>query len=191
MLERTFVMVKPDGVQRGLVGDIITRFEKVGLKMVGMKLMHATEKQANDHYVLTDEWVEKVGNNTRDSFKKRGIECKETNEEIAKGIHDGLKSYLRENPVVAIVFEGYHAIDIGRKIVGITESRTADMGTVRGDYSLDSYDLSTDLKRAIRNVVHASGDKADAEKEIALWFNGEDLYDYEKHDWNVMIKHKK
>ena len=115
------------------------------------------------------------------------IDITETDEEIAKGIHDGLKNYLREGPVVAMIFEGYHAIDIGRKIVGPTESRTAPVGTIRGDYSLDSYDLSSEQKRAVRNVIHASGDADDAKKEIELWFDKKDIYDYHKHDWSVMF----
>ncbi|MCK5062864.1 MAG: nucleoside-diphosphate kinase, partial [Candidatus Aenigmarchaeota archaeon] len=142
MLEKTFIMVKHDGVQRGLVGEIISRFEKVGLKLIALKMLTPTEDLADRHYVLTEAWVEKLGTNTRKAFEKKGINIKETNEQIAKRVHGWLKGYLREGPVVAMAFEGYHAIEIGRKIVGPAEAKSAPLGTIRGDFTVDSYDMA-------------------------------------------------
>lgn len=191
MLEKTFIMVKHDGVQRSLVGEIISRFEKVGLKLIGLKMLQPTEEQANKHYLLTKEWIEKLGSNTRKAFEKKGITVKETNEQIAKRVHGWLKDYLKEGPVVALAFEGYHAIDIGRKIVGPAEARSAPIGTIRGDYALDSYAMADKLKRPVRNIIHASGNDAEAENEIGVWFSKNELFDYTKHDWDLMYKHNK
>ncbi len=191
MIEKTFIMVKHDGVQRGLVGNIISRFEKVGLKLIGLKMLHPTEEQANKHYVMTKDWIDKLGNNTRKAFEKKGIKVTETNEQIAKRVHGWLKDYLREGPVVAIAFEGYHAIEIGRKIVGPAEARSAPLGTVRGDYTVDSYAMADKLQRPVRNIIHASGNTDEAENEISVWFNKSELFAYTKHDWELMYKHEK
>ena len=186
MKEKTVILVKHDGVQRGLIGEIIKRFEQRGLKIAGMKLVHSTRDLAKKHYVMTPEWIEKLGNNTRKAAEKQGIEMKETNEEIAKRVQGWLMDYLCEGPVVAILFEGYHAIEIGRKIVGHAEARQAEVGTIRGDYSTESYFLADNLKRPLKNLVHASGNDAEAENEAKLWFGEDEIYDYELHRWSVM-----
>ncbi len=191
MFEKTFIMVKHDGVQRGLVGEIISRFEKVGLKLIALKMLSPTEDLANRHYVLTEAWIEKLGTNTRKAFEKRGIKVKETNEQIATRVHGWLKDYLREGPVVAMAFEGYHAIEIGRKIVGPAEAKSAPLGTIRGDFTVDSYDMADHFQRPVRNLIHASGNTEEADNEIKVWFSKDEICDYKKHDWNLMYKHEK
>ena len=191
MFEKTFIMVKHDGVQRGLVGEIISRFEKVGLKLIALKMLTPTEDLANRHYVLTEAWIEKLGTNTRKAFEKRGIKVKETNEQIATRVHGWLKDYLREGPVVAMAFEGYHAIEIGRKIVGPAEAKSAPLGTIRGDFTVDSYDMADHFQRPVRNLIHASGNTEEADNEINVWFSKDEICDYKKHDWNLMYKHEK
>ncbi|RLJ03421.1 MAG: nucleoside-diphosphate kinase [Candidatus Aenigmatarchaeota archaeon] len=186
MLERTFVAVKHDGVQRGLIGEIIKRFEQRGLKLVGIKMVHPTEEQALNHYRLTDEWMKKLAEKTREAFRKKGIELKESDREIAERVRRWLVDYLREGPIVAMVWEGYHAIEIGRKIVGDTNPFSAPPGTIRGDFTVDSYEIADARGRPVRNIVHASGSKEEAENEINLWFSIDELFDWERHDWRVM-----
>jgi len=186
MREHTLILVKHDGVQRGIVGEIVTRFERVGLKIAGMKLIHPSEDLADKHYVLTPAFIEKLGNNTRKANEANGRPNNETNEQIATRVKGWNKKYLTEGPIVAILFEGYHAIEIGRKLVGPAEARQAPIGTIRGDYTLESYEMADDLERPIRNIIHASGNKEEAENEIKLWFKDEEVYDYELQKWKVM-----
>ena len=187
-MERTLILIKHDGVQRGLTGEIIKRFEQKGLKIAGMKMVQPTKETADKHYVITPEWTKKLGENTRKSAEKKGIKVKETDEEIAKRIHSWNSEYLQEGPVIAIVFEGYHAIEIGRKLIGNTEARKAEIGTIRGDFSVDSYAVAEDKKRSVRNLIHASEDKTQSDNEINLWFKKEELYDYTKKEWEIMHK---
>jgi nucleoside-diphosphate kinase len=147
--ERTFVAIKPDGVQRSLIGEVITRFEKVGLKLVGLKMLVADETHIDKHYSQLDE-------------KIRGY----------------LVKYMTSGPVVAMVWEGAHAVKLVRKIVGSTEPHTSDVGTLRGDYVLDSYAMADADSRAVRNLIHASGNVEEAEVEINHWFKPEEVINY-------------
>ncbi|MEM2873981.1 MAG: nucleoside-diphosphate kinase [Candidatus Nanoarchaeia archaeon] len=170
MEQETLVLIKPDGVARGLVGEIISRFERAGLQITGLKLVKATEEQADAHYILSDEWVKSLAAKTRESYAKRGIELKETDYEIAKKVQTNLKRMLLAGPIVAMVVKGNCAIEIVRKLVGSTEPKSAAAGTIRGDYSTDSYDLADSEERAIWNLVHASSSEEEAKREIAVWF---------------------
>lgn len=187
-MERTLILVKHDGVQRGLVGEIIKRFEQKGLKITGMKMIQATKDTADKHYAITPEWTKKLGENTRKSAEKNGKKVTETDEEIAKRIHSQNSEYLTEGPVIAIVFEGHHAIEIGRKLIGSTEARKADIGTIRGDFTVDSYDLANKKKRSVRNLIHASEDEKQADREVKLWFAKKELHEYTKKEWEIMYK---
>lgn len=186
MMEKTIIIVKHDGVQRGLVGDIIKRFEQRGLRLAGIKMNHATKKMAEQQYKVTPEAIEKTGGNTIKAYKAKGIDFKETKKQITERVFKWLRDYLTEGPVVVMLWEGYHAIEIGRKIVGHAEPRQAELGTIRGDYALESYELADSKKRPLRNIIHASGNKQEAENELKLWFNKEEIYDWEKHDWKVI-----
>ncbi len=177
--ERTLVMVKPDGVQRSLIGEVIKRYEQVGLKLVGMKIVVPTAQRVEDHYMVNPDFKTNVGTKTIESYKKKGeTPPTENPEEQGEFVLDGLKKYMVSGPVVVMCWEGVHAIEVIRKITGGTEPRTSDVGTIRGDYVLDSYQLADTDKRAVRNLIHASGDATEAEKEIALWFAADELVDY-------------
>ena len=183
MIDRTLILVKPDGVKRGLVGEILIRFEKAGLKVVGLKMVYVEREFALKHYPVTDEWYRKVGSNTLDDSKKYGISAKEvmgTEDpvEIGKKVHGWNVDFLTSGPIVAIVLEGVHAVEMGRKLVGTTVPNLANPGTIRGDFSTSSA-LSANVRNgAIPNLVHASGNKEEAKVEISLWFKPEELHSY-------------
>ena len=178
MIEQTLVLVKHDGVARSLVGEIIKRFETLGLKLCALKMAWADEKLAENHYKATKEWIKSVAEKTRKGFAERGINLKESDEEIAERIRKWNKQYLREGPIVAIVLEGPHAIELIRKLVGHTEPRQALPGTIRGDFGYESYALGDYKQRPIRNLVHASSSKEEATREIGLWFRKDEIHSY-------------
>lgn len=191
--ERTLVVIKPDGVKRGLVGEVLSRLEKSGMKVIGLKMIRVTEAFARHHFPGTDEWIKGMGEKTLENYKKYSIDpMKEmgTNDplEIGKKIFEwNIDAYLA-GPVVAIALEGNHAIDNVRMIVGATIPAFAPPGTIRGDYSTDSAALANIEKRAIKNVVHASGQIDEGEKEVSYWFGAEDLHEYRRADEEVMFK---
>ncbi len=159
MVEKTLVLVKPDGVQRGIVGEVVSRFEKVGLKIVAMKMVQVDKDFAKQHYA----------------------------EHVEKPFYPGLESIITMGPVVAMALEGVDAIELVRKMVGATEPKSAAPGTIRGDLSHVSYSYADNKGIGIKNVVHASADKGDAEKELGLWFDDEEIYDYRNvHDAHTL-----
>ncbi len=186
MIEKTLILIKPDGVQRGLVGEIIKRFEQKGLKISGIKMVLPNQKQLGEHYAADDIWFESVGKKTREKFSEKGIDMKETNKEIGQRIRNWNMESLSKSPIVAIIFEGYHAVEIGRKIVGPTEPRSAPPGTIRGDFSVESFALADTKSRTTKNLVHASGSTTESEKEIQIWFNKDEIFDYKKEDWQIL-----
>jgi len=183
--ERTFCMIKPDGVYRSLIGEIISRFEKAGLKVVAMKMLVPTRELAAQHYPTSDEaWVQNIGNNTFAGFEGiEGVTVKEVmgtedKYEIGKIVSDGLVEFLCSGPVVAMVVEGVQAIQMVRKLLGSTLPFMAAVGTIRGDYSIDNPIIANAQIRPIHNLAHASGNATEAEHEIALWFKKDEVYDY-------------
>ncbi len=185
MIERTLVLMKPDAVQRAIVGKILERFENVGLKIIGIKMVWADEKLLRKHYVV-ENFIKTTVPKTREAYAKKGIELKESDREIAERIQKMLVDFLREGPVIALVLDGPHAVEITRKLVGGTEPRTALPGTIRGDFFIDSYFISDKKGRPLRNLIHASGNKEEADYEVALWFTKEELFDWESvHDRHV------
>ncbi len=183
--ERTFCMIKPDGVYRSLIGEIVGRFERAGLKVVAMKMIVPTRELAEKHYPTSDEsWVTNIGNNTYISFENmEGITIKEVmgtedKYEIGKLVSNGLVDFLCSGPVVAMVVEGVQAIQMVRKLIGSTLPFMAPVGTVRGDYSIDNPIIANAQIRPIHNLLHASGNAGEAEHEIALWFDKSEVYDY-------------
>lgn len=177
--ERTLVVVKPDGIQRSLVGEIVKRYEQSGLKLVGMKMLVPTEELVDKHYLLDPEWRVKTGMKTIESYKAKGkTPPSEDPLEITDVILRNLKRYMTKGPVVAMVWEGIHAAAIVKKITGGTEPLTSAMGTIRGDYTIDSYEIADIDKRAVRNLVHCSGNAAEAAQEVPLWFSPEELTNY-------------
>jgi nucleoside-diphosphate kinase len=177
--ERSLVILKPDGVQRGLIGEVISRFEKVGLKVIGAKMAWPTKEQSFNHYsVGGDEARIFTGTKTIEAYEKKGVKLNETPLDIGKRIQAMLVDYLSSGPVFCIAVEGMLCIKVVRKIVGGTEPYSAEMGSIRGDYSHDSYDHSDMEERPVRNMVHASGNKEEAEQEIPIWFKPEELMQY-------------
>lgn len=181
--ERTMIIVKHDGVARGLMGDIISRFERVGLKMIAMEFVAASDDMGVAHYPDSEEWMEKVGKRTLSEYEEKGIDAVErlgtdVAVEIGKLVKDWLVEYLTMGPVLAMVFEGPEAVKIGRKLVGDTIPVNAAPGTIRGDFSWDNADLANDQKRPFYNLIHASGSVDEAKEEIELWFSDKELQDY-------------
>lgn len=177
--ERTLIILKPDTIQRGLIGEIIGRFERKGLKIVGMKMAWPTKKQAEDHYFWSDEEKEASGNRSIQAYTEKGLPITKTAKEYAEDVQRRLYSYLQSGPVVIMVIEGAHAIEVVRKLVGHGNPLSADVGTIRADLTIDSYVLADDVDRAARNMVHASGNPGEAEREIKVWFKEEELVDYD------------
>ncbi|HRH33367.1 MAG TPA: nucleoside-diphosphate kinase [bacterium] len=179
--ERTLVIIKPDGVQRSLIGEIIGRFERVGLKLVGMKFLKPTEKMAIDHYykVGGEAWLEAVGAKARAAYEKKGQESPfATNRENGEAVMNANARYMSAGPVVAMVWQGSNAVPLVRKLTGGTEPLTSDVGTIRGDFTLDSYGAADTDSRSIRNLMHASGTVEEANQEIEMWFQPEELQSY-------------
>jgi len=177
--ERTLVVIKPDGVQRALIGEIVKRYEQIGLKLVGIKMLVPTEELVEKHYTLDPNWFEITGKKTIKGYVDKGLEPPSTDPiAITKIILNNLKKYITSGPVIAMVWQGAHAVPIVRKLTGGTEPLSSDVGTIRGDYVLDSYQMSDKDSRSIRNLVHASGTPEEAEKEINLWFEDRELIKY-------------
>jgi nucleoside-diphosphate kinase len=178
-VERTLVLLKPDTVQRNLIGEVISRFERAGLKIVALKFLNCTPEQALKHYVKNDAEYEALGNRSIAGMEKAGMDVAGVNaREKGESIINSLVKFLTASPVVALVLEGHQAVKLTRKLVGSTEPLNSDVGTIRGDYTLDSYVMADADNRAIRNLVHASGNVEEAEYEIPVWFKPEEVIDY-------------
>lgn len=179
-MQKTLVLIKPDGVQRGLVGQIIGRFETVGLKLVAMKMVHPSREDVDKHYALTEEWMQAVYSKAKAKYEANN-QAFPYADHIAYGteIKNGLVDFLKSAPIVAMVLEGEQAVPIVRKIVGATEPASSAPGTIRGDFSHDTYALSNSQNRPLRNLIHASGTEDEANQEIKVWFTDTELYKYE------------
>ncbi len=177
--ERTLVIIKPDGIQRSLIGEIFKRYEQIGLKLVGVKMMIPTAELIEQHYTLDPEWRVKTGLKTIKGYVDKGQTPPHTDPlKITGIILKNLVEYMTKGPVIAMVWQGAHAVEIVRKVTGGTEPLSSPVGTIRGDYVLDSYRMSDTDNRAVRNLVHASGSVKEAQDEIAHWFKKEEVFDY-------------
>ncbi len=177
--ERTFVIIKPDGIQRTLIGEIIRRYERTGLKLVALKMTIPDEKTVVKHYMVDPGWIRKVGEKSIVSYEKKGLVAPfKDPEECGRAVLERLKKYMTSGPVIVMVWQGNKAVGIVRKLTGGTEPLTSDVGTIRGDFTVDSYDMSDLDDRAIRNLIHASGSVLEAEKEIPIWFEKEEIQNY-------------
>ena len=177
--ERTLIVIKPDGIQRSLVGEIILRYERIGLKLMALKMLILSPEFVEQHYTLDPTWLKKTGEKTIAGYEAKGLKPPSKNpEEISAKILEGLKKYVTAGPVIAMVWQGAHAVQIARKVTGGTEPLVSDVGTIRGDFVLDSYQMADTDGRAVRNLIHASGSPEEADKEIAHWFTKEELMRY-------------
>lgn len=191
--ERTVVLIKPDGVKRGLTGEILSRFERMGLKVVALKMVWADAALAKQHYPESrTELLQGIGRKTLETYEKYGRDPKEdlgTKDalEIGRMVNHWNIDFITSGPVVAILLEGLHAIDNVRLAVGNTLPTFAQPGTIRGDYSVDSPALANERKRAVRNLVHASGNLEEAKYEAQLWFHSPEIHSYDRSDAGVMF----
>jgi nucleoside-diphosphate kinase len=155
-MERTLILLKPDAVKRGLIGEIINRFEKAGIKIIGIKMVSPSEEHYYHHYETISKLKSRI---SEDVFQKNS-------------------NFMMSGPVVAMVLEGVEAVTTVRKMVGATEPKAAQPGTIRGDYSHISYEHSNNQNSALPNLIHASGNREEAEQEVAHWFSEQELFDY-------------
>ncbi|HEX9608865.1 MAG TPA: nucleoside-diphosphate kinase [Candidatus Paceibacterota bacterium] len=177
--EQTLVLIKPDGVQRSLIGEIIKRYERIGLKLVALKFFVPTAKHVEVHYTLDPEWKRNVGQKSIEGYEKKGLVPPSTDPlKIGEIVLGRLKKYMVSGPVVVMVWQGAHAVELVRKVTGGTEPRSSDVGTIRGDFVLDSYYMADTDDRAIRNLIHASGSVPEAANEIKHWFSDGELVRY-------------
>ena len=178
-MERTLAIVKPDGVQRSLVGEIIKRYEQCGLKLLALKMFVPTEDIVQTHYTVDPNWVRIVGEKSLAAYEKKGLKAPYANpEDCGNAVLQRLKKYITCGPVVAMIWQGNSAVGVVRKLTGGTEPLTSDVGTIRGDYTIDSYQLADTDNRAVRNLVHASGSPEEAEIEIPIWFSDNEVMKY-------------
>lgn len=190
--ERTYCMIKPDGVKRALVGDIIHRFEKVGLKIVAMEMFVPNEEQVRKHYPMSDDaWLARLGEKSLSGFDNIDATAQEVlgtedKDVIGRSVAESLVQFMTSGPVVAMVIEGIQAIDMVRKLCGSTLPFKADVGTIRGDYSVDSPSVANAEQRSIHNLIHASENAEEAANEIQLWFGGKDIPSYDLTSEAVM-----
>ncbi|KKR06265.1 MAG: Nucleoside diphosphate kinase [candidate division WS6 bacterium GW2011_GWF2_39_15] len=178
--QKTLVLFKPDVVQRQIVGEILTRFERKGFKIVGMKMVLPTESLAKEHYETTDEQIIGMGNKTIVLAQEHGEDTSKMDaREIGLKVWQRNVDYLSCGPILAIVMQGPHIIESVRKMIGVTNPFMADVGTIRADYSPDSITLSSSSDRTTRTMLHASDSEKSAQREIALWFKKGEIFEYE------------
>lgn len=176
--ERTFVLIKPDGVQRSLIGEIVGRLERTGLKFIAFKFLVPTREQCFAHYNKDDAWCEKVGTRTIEGKKAKGLPVEKSALEYGREILEGNVRFLTSGPVLAMALEGNQAVGIVKKLVGGTEPLTSDVGTIRSDYTIDSYEIANMDDRCVRNLMHCSDVPPEAERELKIWFKEGELIKY-------------
>ncbi|MGM5479912.1 MAG: nucleoside-diphosphate kinase [Nanobdellota archaeon] len=175
--EQTLILLKPDAVLRGLIGEIISRFERCGMKITAMKMLYADEANALKHYDMDESWFEKVGQRIKE---KKSLDVDPI--ELGKEVQQQLASYITHSPIVALVVESHNAVKQVRKLVGETSPEESLPGTIRGDFTFDSYGLANVSNRPIMNVIHASGSVQEAQQEIKVWFKPEEIHSWKRLD---------
>ncbi len=180
-LERTLVLVKPDVLQRQLVGEILSRFERKGVKLIAMKMLNATKEQVGEHYEGKEAYLIETGEKAKKGAIARGEDVSNWNSlEKGKQIRERNINYLTCGPIIAIIFEGFGVISQVRKILGSTSPADGDIGTIRDDYSLDTYALADSIDRSTMTMLHASDSVESAEREWKIWFRESEICnDYE------------
>lgn len=184
--ERTYVMMKPDGVRKGLIGEVIKRFEQRDLKVVMLEMFMPSREDMDNHYPKDEAWIARLGEKTSTTYEKYGYDLMKdfgsTDKlTIGKDVRGWVIDYMTSAPLVKMVIEGVHAVDMVRKISGPTLPYLADMGTIRGDFSADSPAVANAEKRAVENILHASETPAEAEHEIKHWFGDKQPFKYKRY----------
>lgn len=190
--EKTVIIIKPDGVKRGLIGEIIFRIERRSLKIISLEMFQATREQIDGHYPSDEKWIRRLGEKTQKNYQTFGFNIKKelgTDDplKIGKKVRGWLINYLTSGPMVKMVVKGVHAIDMVRKLAGSSMPTEAEMGTIRGDFSVDDATAANRDKRAVHNILHASETPAEAEHELLFWFAAEDIYDYKRAEEDIMF----
>ena len=185
--EMTYVMIKPDGVTRGLTGEILRRIATRGLQLIALEMVQPTHAQMDEHYPKDEAWIRRVGQKTLSTYEKYGYDPVEelgTKDDLEIGtmVRAWLVDFMVSAPVVKMVIQGVHAVDMVRKLVGHTIPAMAEMGTIRGDFSVESAVSANKNKRAIMNLIHASETPEEAEHEIAHWFAKEQIHSYKRSE---------
>lgn len=183
--EKTFVLIKPDGVRKGLTGEIIKRFEQRDLKVVALEMFLASKQEMDGHYPKDETWIRRLGEKTSSTYQKYGHDPKRdfgTTDliKIGKTVRGWLVDFMTSAPMVKMVVQGVHAVDMVRKIVGPTMPYLAEMGTIRGDYSADSAISANIEHRPVYNLIHASETPKEAAHEIKHWFGKHPIYKYKR-----------
>ena len=185
--ERTLILIKPDGVKRGLIGQVISRFEARGLKIVSLEMLWAKRDQISRHYPQNEVWITRVGGKVLENYKKDNIDpVKSLGSkdplELGQKAREWLLDYLTSGPIVKVVVSGNHAISVVRKLAGGTIPAEAIVGTIRGDFAIDDAVKANREKRAVKNILHASENGEEAANELELWTSIDDIFDYRRTD---------
>ena len=183
--EKTFVLIKPDGVRKGLIGEILNRFERRDLKVTALEMFQPSKSEMDSHYPKDEKWLARIGERTSANYLKYGHDPKRDfgttdGVKIGKEVRRWLIDFMVSAPLVKMVVQGPHAVDMVRKIVGPTMPHLAEMGTIRGDYSADSAISANIDRRAVYNLIHASETAEEAKHEIAHWFKKNSIYKYKR-----------
>lgn len=190
-MEQTVVLVKPDGIKRGLVGQVIHRFERMGLKIVAIKMVRPDEAFFHKHYGTDKQsTIERLGNKTLATYTKYGKDAKkdfgtDSPEDLGKLVIGWLMSYSTSGPVIAMLLEGRHAVENVINIAGPTMPVNAPAGTIRGDFSTDSAAYANEEKRGVTNIVHISGSMEEANFEKTLWFDPSEVHEYKRAEEHI------
>ncbi|MBP6931666.1 MAG: nucleoside-diphosphate kinase [Candidatus Pacebacteria bacterium] len=186
--EQTYVMIKPDGVRKGLIGEVIKRFEQRDLKIVALEMFTPTRDQVDHHYPQDEKWITRLGEKTKATYEKYGYDLNELGTtdllEIGKMVREWLLDFMTSAPMVRMIVQGLHSVDVVRKIAGPTMPYQADMGTIRGDFSIDSPALANKEKRAVMNIIHASETPEEAAHEIEYWFGKAPNHQYKRFSYD-------
>lgn len=190
--EKTVLIIKPDGVKRGLIGEILSRIERRGLKVIALQMVWATKNQIDGHYPKDEVWLRRIGEKTMKNYNNYGLDVKKelgTNDTLKIGqmVRKWLIDYMTSGPLVKAVISGIHAVDMVRKIAGNTMPAQAEMGTIRGDFSVDDATVANREKRAIHNILHASETSQEAEHELEYWFAPEEIHEYKRAEEDIMF----
>lgn len=188
--ERTYAMIKPDGVMRGLIGTIMQRFEQRGLKIIALKMIQPTREQIDGHYPKDEKWIERLGEKTLATFADFNLDPKEhlgsdDKRVLGDQVREWIMDYMTMGPVVCMVIEGVHARAMVRKLIGDTRPVEAIPGTIRGDFSADAATAANTSGRSLYNIMHASETVEEAEHEIEYWFSPDELHDYYRTDDSI------
>ena len=190
--EKTVVIIKPDGVKRGLMGEILSRIERRGLKIIAVKMIMPTREQIDEHYPKDPAWIKRLGEKSITTYQKYGWDVKkemgtEDPAEIGKSVRKWIVDFMVSGPIIKMVIEGIHAVDMVRKLVGNSIPALAEMGTIRGDFSVDSAALANKNQRAVHNLIHASETPEEAKHELEFWFSPEEIFEYKRAEEDIMF----